>query len=259
MKLITFDAFRTLGIPGVRYIKPERMYDHLDEIRAADWLLFPSYWQVNTLVYALGKRIFPSPATYHLGHDKVEQTRAFKAVCPEHIPPTAIVAATRDNIARVEAEFAYPMIVKEVRSARGHGVHLIEERTALEAFAADNETLYVQPRLPIDRDLRIVLVGREIVTAYWRITPLGGYRANVSRGGEIHRAPAPQAACDLVLRIADELNVDHGGFDIAMVEGHPVIFEFNRLFGNQGIEDASRVLGEAIMRWLGADCCALAS
>ena len=49
MKLITFDPFRTLGLPGVRYIKPEHMHQHRDELTAADWLLFPGYWQINKI------------------------------------------------------------------------------------------------------------------------------------------------------------------------------------------------------------------
>ncbi|MFC0269055.1 hypothetical protein [Kushneria aurantia] len=74
----------------------------------------------------------------------------------------------------MEAEIGYPMILKEIRSARGNGVHLVERRRELERFAADNPVLYAQPRLPIDRDRRIVLVGDRILASYWRVTPLGG-------------------------------------------------------------------------------------
>ncbi|MDR5868460.1 ATP-grasp domain-containing protein [Halomonas koreensis] len=251
MKLITFDVFRTLGIPGVRYIKPERMYDHLEEIRQADWLLFPEYWQVNALAYGLGARIFPSLASYHLGHDKVQQTRAFQAVCPEHVPPTAIRGASRAAVADVESRFGYPFIAKRIKSAMGEGVRLIASRDALQEHLAEEPVLYAQARLPIDRDLRIVLVGGELIAAYWRHTPLGEYRANVSRGGRIEHAAVPEAAIALARRLARELDLDHAGFDIAMVDGHPYVFEFNRLFGNQGIADSSRRIGAAIGRVLG--------
>ncbi|MCE3027076.1 RimK family alpha-L-glutamate ligase [Salinicola sp. DM10] len=251
MRLITFDVSRTLGMPNVRYIKPERMFDHLDEIQAADWLLFPSYWQVNVLLHALHKRIFPSPATYYLGHDKVEQTRAMRAAFPQHIPPTAIQANTPYGIDAVEAEIGYPMILKEIRSARGNGVHLVERRRELERFAADNPVLYAQPRLPIDRDLRIVLVGDRILASYWRVTPLGGYRANVAQGGRIDHEDIPEAAVALVKRVAAAFQIDHGGFDVAMLGETPILFEFNRLFGTQGIADAGRVTGAAMLDWLG--------
>ena len=250
MRLISFDVSRTLHIPGVRYIKPERMFEHLDEIQAADWLLFPSYWQVNTLLHALHKRIFPSPATYYLGHDKVEQTRAFRAICPENLPRTTIQASTCHGIDTVEAEIGYPMILKEIRSARGQGVHLIETRRELETFAESQEVLYAQTRLPIDRDLRIVLIGDQILASYWRVTPPGGYRANVSQGGTIDHEDIPPSALALVRRVAARMGIDHGGFDVAMVGDQPFLFEFNRLFGTQGITDPGRTTAAAILEWL---------
>ncbi len=253
MKLITFDVFRTLGIPGVRYIKPERMYDHLEEIRQADWLLFPEYWQVNALVYGLGARIFPSLASYHLGHDKVQQTRAFLALCPDHVPPTEIRGTARAALDQVEARFGYPFIAKRIKSAMGEGVRLVASRQDLLDHVAEEPVLYAQARLPIDRDLRIVVVGGEVIAAYWRVTPLDGFRANVSQGGRIDHGAIPEAALELARRLARELDIDHAGFDIAMVDGHPYVFEFNRLFGNQGIADSSRRIGAAIRRAIGLD------
>ncbi|MCE8035806.1 hypothetical protein [Halomonas sp. MCCC 1A11057] len=253
MKLITFDAFRTLGIPGVRYIKPERMYDHLDEIRGADWLLFPEYWQLNTLIHGLKARIFPSLASYQLGHDKVEQTRAFQALFPEHVPPTEILGASPRAIERVEERFGYPFIAKRIKSSMGEGVNLIDSRPALEAYLATEPVLYAQLQLPIDRDLRIVLVGGELLAAYWRITPPGGYRSNVSQGGSIDHRDIPPAAVTLARQLAEAFHINHAGFDIAMVDGHPLVFEFNRLFGNQGIADSGKRIGAAILRCLERD------
>ena len=94
MRLISFDPLRTLEIPGVVNVKPEDWRRRKSEIMAADALLFPEYWQVNALVYAWRRRIFPSINSYHLGHDKIEMTRAFEAVCPEHVPFTRILPST---------------------------------------------------------------------------------------------------------------------------------------------------------------------
>ena len=52
---ITFDPFRTLGIPNVTYIKPENMFKEIDKVKGANYILFPEYWQVNSLVYGLKK------------------------------------------------------------------------------------------------------------------------------------------------------------------------------------------------------------
>ena len=97
MRIVSFDAFRSLGIPGVQHIKPEHFQQHTDSLLQADWLLFPEYWQVNALHYGLGLKIFPSVASYHLGHTKIEQTRALQCVCPHNIPHTIILQSSDSN------------------------------------------------------------------------------------------------------------------------------------------------------------------
>ena len=42
MRLIAFDDLRCLDIHDTRYIKPELMLRHKDEILETDWVLFPS-------------------------------------------------------------------------------------------------------------------------------------------------------------------------------------------------------------------------
>lgn len=252
MKLITFDALRTLGLPRARYIKPERMYDHLDEIREADWLLFPEYWQINALLYGLKKPIFPSPASYYLGHNKIEQTRAFLAVCPEHLPRTAIHGSSRHALQTLLETFEFPMVAKAIKSARGEGVALLQNETELFDWAANHEVLYIQEKLDIKRDLRVVWVGDRCLDAYWRIAPEGEFLNNVSQGGSTSRGDIPQAALDLVQRIATQLEIDHGGFDVAMVDGWPYLFEFNRLFGNQGLTGGTAAWSEAVLARLTA-------
>lgn len=249
---ITFNALRTLRIPGVRYIKPEHFLRHREEIRKASWILFPEHWQVNVLVYAWKKRIFPSAATLHLGHSKVEMTRAFWAICPEHVPYTEILANTETNVRVVLDAFPFPFIAKEVRSARGCGVHLITDEEAFRAYAARTEVLYVQEFLPIDRDIRVVVVGNDVLAAYWRIGQPGVHVNNVAQGGMISFESVPRQAIDLVVDVARTLGIDHAGFDIAWVDGHPYLLEFNVLFGNEALNRLSIRVEEAIVRYLEA-------
>ena len=234
MKLITFDPFRTLGLPGVRYIKPEHMNQHRDALAEADWLLFPGYWQINSLHYVLKRPIFPSLSSYHLGHDKVEMTRALQTACPEHVPETLIVASDKYGIGQVLDQWRFPFVAKSVRSSQGMGVYLIENRQKL---------------LPIVRDLRVVVVGEEVVASYWREG--AGFLNNVSQGGRVRTdLSVPDNAISLVEGMARYLGINHAGFDVAMVDGHPYILEFNRLFGNTGIPDLNQRVQQAMSRYL---------
>jgi len=250
MKLVSFDVLRTLNFPDTTYVKPELFYRELALIRGADWVLFPQYWQVNTLVFGLRARIFPAHAAYLLGHDKVEMTRVFAAVAPQYVPETVIEANDADGAARAWERMAVPFVAKLPRASQGAGVSLIRDRGDWLRYLARTPVIYVQEYLPIDRDLRIVVVGRNVIGGYWRLQSPQGFYNNVARGGLVNRAPVPRSARELVLRLARTLGINHAGFDIAMVEGHPYVLEFNRLFGNSGLQGGADRVSRAILQYL---------
>ena len=253
MKWVSFDAFRTLHLPDVRYIKPEHMFRQRAEIEAADWVLFPEYWQINALVFGLKKRIFPSLAAYLIGHDKVQMTRAFQMVVPGHTPWTLIEPNDAQNAERVWDQMPLPFVAKIPKSSMGQGVFLIEKRADWNAYLAQTPVIYAQEMLPIDRDLRLVVVGGKLVAGFWRCQGHDGFHNNLSQGGSVDaETPLPQAAIDLVLKVAEALDIDHAGFDVAMVDGYPYLLEFNRLFGNTGLQGLSQQVSDAILAHLQA-------
>ncbi len=250
MKLISFDVLRTYNIKDAHYIRPENFFKEKDNIVEADWVLFPQYWQINSLVYGLKKNIFPNISTYHLGHNKIEMTRAFMAVCPENTPYTEILSNTSTNQELILDTFSFPFIAKEVKNSMGNGVFLIENNKDFRVYCEKNEILYVQEKLPIDRDLRITYIGDEVVGAYWRIGSPDNFKNNVAQGGSISYDNIPNDAIILVDYIAKTLGVNHAGFDIAEIDGHYYILEFNVLFGTKGLLDAGVQLNELIINYL---------
>ncbi|WP_349410384.1 hypothetical protein [Pseudalkalibacillus sp. SCS-8] len=249
MKLITFNPFRTIGLPGVQYIKPELMFRETDKLKEADVILFPEGWQVNAIQYGLKKPIFPSPETIQLGYDKVEMTRAFWTICPEHVPYTEILGRSERNIQYILDTFPFPFVAKEPRNSMGRGVFLIESKEDLLAYAEHNPTLYIQEYLEMERDLRVCVVGDEIVAAYWR-SGEGRFHNNIARGGVVQHDHIPKEALDLTIQVAKELNIDHAGFDLAIVDGHIYFIEFNTLFGNEAIREMKINLEEKILQYL---------
>ncbi|UZJ77281.1 ATP-grasp domain-containing protein [Fictibacillus sp. KU28468] len=232
MKLVTFNPFRTIGIPGIQYVKPDNMFKELDKIKAADVLLFPENWQVNSLVYGMKKKIFPSIESIQLGFSKMEMTRALWTVCPENLPYTEILGHSNENKRKVLETFPFPFVAKEIRNSMGKGVFLIHNEQEFEEYAKANDVFYIQEYLPIDRDLRVCVVGNEIIGSYWRIGS-NGFHNNVSQGGTLSFDNIPAEALELVLRVAQGLNINHAGFDIVAANGRFYILEFNVLFGNQ--------------------------
>ena len=250
MRIVSFDAFRSLDIPGVHYVKPDLYLKHQPLLEMADWLIYPEYWQVNSLHYGLGARIFPSIASYHIGHNKIEQTRAFQLLCPNHTPDTHILRNTPENAEWLWESLYTPFVAKDPHSCEGRGVFLIEERAQWRQYCANSAVLYTQEYLPIDRDLRLVVIGKKVVAGYWRLQSDRGFHNNIAMGGQLDFSPLPAPAVALVETVARQLDLNHGGFDVAMVGQHPYLIEYNRLFGNGGLVEQGIRIGEIIFQHL---------
>ncbi|MFP4015576.1 MAG: RimK family alpha-L-glutamate ligase [Halanaerobiales bacterium] len=255
MKFVSFNPFRSIGFHNTTYIKAENMFQEEEKIKSASILLFPEYWQVNSLVYGWKKNIFPSISTYHLGHDKIEMTRLFQAIVPEYMPYTKIIGYTPEANQRVIREkilsdFSFPFIAKKTRSSEGKGVYLITNMADLNQYLQENTILYIQEYLPITRDLRVVLIGDRVFSAYWRIGQEGNFKNNLAQGGQISYENIPEKAVELVERIAGETGINHAGFDIAVFEDRLYLLEFNVFFGNMGLAGKSKEINNAIYRYL---------
>jgi ribosomal protein S6--L-glutamate ligase len=251
VKLVSFNPYRTLGIPGVTYIKPEHTFKEIETIRAADFLLFLENWQTTSLVYGLKKRIFPSIETIQLGYSKIEMTRALWTVCPENVPYTEILANTPSNQNYILDIFPFPFVAKLVRSSMGNGVFLIKNKQDFMEYAEQASILYVQEYLENDgRDLRVCVVGDEIIGSYWRISQNGDFLHNIAQGGELCFDFIPQDVNNFVLNIAQKLNINHAGFDVLISNGKPYILEFNVLFGNQGLSQQGISIENKIYEYL---------
>jgi len=253
MHYISFNPFRTLGIPNVQYVKPENMLKEELKIKTASWLLFPEYWQVNSLVYGWQKKIFPSINTYHLGHDKIEMTRLFQVIAPGNVPHTLILGNKEGIADQIIDELSFPFIAKVIRSSEGKGVSLIQNRKELNKYLLENQTLYLQEYLPINRDLRVVYIGDRVFSAYWRIGQGDNFRNNLAQGGEISYQNIPEEAVKLVENIARQTGINHAGFDITVVDGHYYLLEFNVFFGNKGLPGKMGEINNEIYRYLNAN------
>ncbi|MCB2227510.1 MAG: ATP-grasp domain-containing protein [Desulfarculaceae bacterium] len=227
-RLARFPQITTLGPrPNLDDYSPAE----LELIRAADTIYYPTAALAPQLA-ALGKRLFPSLACHLLEGDKIKQTTLFKLLGLPH-PRTRVFYGKQSR--GILDHFSFPFIAKQPRaSSQGRGVYLIENQAQLEAYLAENKVAYIQERLPIDRDLRVVVIGYEPVCAYWRLPPEGEWRSNVARGASVSFDDVPPAAVELAVRAARAGGLDEAGFDVAVVSGEPLLLEFNVMYGRRG-------------------------
>lgn len=221
---------------GVRPNLESYPREELAMIDAAHKVYYPSVFYAD-LFDAMGKATFPSAHNYRYVQDKIKQTALFKLLGIPH--PRTHVYYGRHQQRRIAAEFAYPFVAKVPRgSALGRGVFLIQDDAQLEVYLNANRVAYIQQYLPIDRDIRAVVIGSEVVHAYWRVSAAHDFRTNVSAGGRILLEPIPREALELARQTAGRCGWDDVGLDICSVAGHWYVLEGNMKYGKAGFRAA---------------------
>ena len=232
-RLRTCGNVRTIG---VRPNFTDYTQEEVRWIRDAGKIYYPTAFYAD-LFDAVGKPTFPSYHTYKCVQDKIKQSALFQLAGLPH-PKTRVFYGKRQK-ARIREYFSFPCIAKEPRgSAMGRGVYLINNVADLDAYILDRHIAYVQQYLPIDRDIRVVVIGSQVVHAYWRIAGEGEFRTNVAQGGHISLNPVPEAAIALARRAAQVCGWDDVGMDICCHDGQYTILEANMKYGREGFRAA---------------------
>ncbi len=171
-------------------------------------------------------------------------------LCPEYVPQTGIYSNENIYFDALAERFGLPFVCKHIRSSSGLGVFRIRSRNDYECSAQMNPVVYAQEYVPMARDLRVVIIGERVVRAYWPVGGANHFHNNVSRGGMICRTDVPADILDKVLQIAQALEVNHAGFDVAVTSRGIYVLEFNLYFGTRGIPFSSYGLGKIIDHYL---------
>ncbi len=224
---------RTLGVRSnfLDYTAEERQ-----TILAAPKIYYPSVFYAD-LLDAMGKSLFPSYHTYKCVQDKIKQTALFDLLDIPH-PRTRVYYGKR-QMARIPFDFRFPMVAKVARgSALGKGVFLIRTPDELAVYCRQTRAAYIQEFLPLERDIRVVVIGRRVVHAYWRVAPPGEFRSNLAAGGRICLDPVPEAAITLARCTARRCGWTDVGMDIYWHGGRFGVFEANMKYGKEGFRKA---------------------
>ncbi len=205
-------------------------------IRNADIIYYPTTFYAD-IFDAAGKRTFPSYHTYKCVQDKIKQSALFALNEIPH-PRTRVFYGKRQK-SRIPQFFDYPMIAKVPRgSALGRGVFLITDDRELADYSDRHDPAYIQEYLPARKDIRVVVIGKRVVHAYWRLATDGEFRSNIAAGGRVSLDPVPPEAIDLAMRTATLCKWDDVGLDILPHDGRFSVIEGNMKYGKEGFRQA---------------------
>jgi RimK family alpha-L-glutamate ligase len=155
-------------------------------------------------------------------------------------PPTT-VCERYDDAMQAFDELGGDVVVKPLFGAMGHGIVRVEDRDlahrVFRALELERTVYYVQRTVaPAGRrDLRLLVIGREIVGAMERATD--SWRANIARGAHPRAVTLGDDERRLAVAAAVALEADVAGVDLLIgPDGEAVVVEVNGIPGWQALQ-----------------------
>jgi glutathione synthase/RimK-type ligase-like ATP-grasp enzyme len=114
----------------------------------------------------------------------------------------------------------YPKIVKRSYGPSNYGgyfVHKVDSsEEAIELFEEKKyHPIYTQDFVPMEADIRVMLIGHKPVCAFWRRPPEGDWLTNTSQGGSMDYQDVPKNVLDLAVSVSKAANAEYWACDVA--------------------------------------------
>ena len=140
----------------------------------------------------------------------------------------------------------FPLVVKTLSGSKGVGVFFIETKRSMKAILDtvwklnDEAELLVQEFIPIDKDIRVHILGGKVIAAMERVLPPDDLRANFSQDATVKPVKLTSEEEELAVSAANALGCSWAGVDIIRsTDKKNYVIEVNSSPGTEGIELAT--------------------
>jgi len=163
-------------------------------------------------------RFVPSLDTQFSNKSKENVTRfSWKYDLP--IPKT-YVYYNRLNADKFLQKCEYPKIIKKSYGPSNYGgyfVHKVDNyKEAKELYTQKKyHPMYFQDFVPMEADIRVMLIGHKPVCAFWRRAPDGEWLTNTSQGGSMDYNDVPKNVLDLAVKVSKAAKAEYWACDVA--------------------------------------------
>ncbi len=163
-------------------------------------------------------RFVPSLDTQFSNKSKENVTRfAWKYNLP--IPKTYIFYDRKEGYEFLE-KTTYPKIVKRSYGPSNYGGYFVHKVDSKEEAKKLFDTkkyhpMYIQDFVPMEADIRVMLIGHKPVCAFWRRAPEGEWLTNTSQGGSMDYMNVPKSVLDLAVKVSKAAKAEYWACDVA--------------------------------------------
>ena len=100
------------------------------------------------------------------------------------------------------------------------------------------------------RDIRVFIVGDQVVGAVYKYLPEGEWKSNVAQGGRMVDEEMSDEIIDMAFKATEAMGLDYSGVDILESPEGPIVLEVNASPGWQGLKKATgKDVAEIIVRY----------
>jgi len=174
-------------------------------------------------------RFIPSLDTQFSNKSKENVTRfAWKYDLP--IPKTYIFYDKKEGKEFLK-NTQFPKIIKKSYGPSNYGgyfVHKVDSKKEAKELFKEKKyyPMYMQDFVPMEADIRVMLIGHKPVCAFWRRPPEGEWLTNTSQGGSMDYMNVPKSVLDLAVKASKAANAEYWACDVAYgLDGVPRILE----------------------------------
>lgn len=156
-----------------------------------------------------------------------------------HQPETLIIELKNIN-ENLIAEFTFPALIKEVHSFSSKGIYKVNSKNeALNILdnirQKGNQYALIQKIVEMKKDLRLIMVGTDIVLHYWRVNNSDEWRpTSTSFGSSVDFEYLPQKWKNYFSDLNNKLQISVGAYDITWENddenNEPIILEVSTTF-----------------------------
>lgn len=147
---------------------------------------------------------------------------------------------------QVEETLGYPLVLKECYGSFGQQVYLVHNQEEL--YEKVRQTApkpiifqeFIQSSFA--KDIRVQIVGNEVVASMYRYSDTGDFRANITNGGKMMTYKPTLEQEQVALQAAKAIGLEFAGVDLLFgEEGEPIVCEVNSNAHFKNIFDCSGV------------------
>lgn len=173
--------------------------------------------------------------------------------------PKTLIAFTDESAFKALEVLGYPAVLKPVVGSWGRLVALIRDKDSAQALIESREEMqnslmqiyYLQEYIKRPpRDIRVLIVGDEVVAAAYRYSAIGEWRTNVARGGRTEPLPITNEIAEITLKASKAVGGGVLAVDCMESPNGIIVHEVNSTPEFRGLYSATKVnIPEKIIKY----------